>query len=356
MLAAMSISEADSPTARSPIPAEPTTGPRLLLQPRGRKPSAADHYERSMRRGIRLAQYQGVLAADLDVLTALYPDGIARLWGATPTPASSSDKARAPRDRRVGDEVLFYARARIGHLFHNPTAATAIWGAEDAKEPDENGVRAKVTWEHMMALVDLQPLDPVIPVGQLGVSVPVMGMTLKDIEPSAQILRQLDRITLSRPERPVTQPAPVTHKLTRQELITSLTELQKHRLRGQPSRHKPLALLWAIAQLANHRKRVFSWEEFRAGVRPVLAEFGLPGSSPTAEYPYWHLQTSRLWEVHGVDAGPGFTATPGAFDVPTVTAGFTPRVATLLATTQAQAEASRCCVSSICLPWTDRRC
>lgn len=336
MLADMSISEVDRPAAVS------VTQPRLLLQPRGRKPIARDHYERSMRRGIRLTEYEGVLGADLDALTALYPDGVARLWGATPTTSPTSDKARALRERRVGDEVLFYAnkafyaRARIGHLFHNQAGATAIWGVEEAEEPDENGVRASATWEHMMALVDVQPLDPAISATELGVSVPVMGMTLKDPAKSARILQQLDTLTRG---RTVSQPALDAGTLTRQELITSLTGLRSHQLRGEPSRHKPLALLWAIAQLANHRQRLFSWQEFRDGVRPVLAEFGLPGSSPTAEYPYWHLRTSGLWEVLGVDAGPGFTATPGAFAAPTARAGFTAKVASLLKRTKAQAEA-----------------
>src|SRR5690242_20191924 len=33
------------------------------------------------------------------------PDGIARLWGATPTKQANNEKVRALRNRRVGDDV-----------------------------------------------------------------------------------------------------------------------------------------------------------------------------------------------------------------------------------------------------------
>ncbi|MEU1616183.1 HNH endonuclease [Streptomyces sp. NPDC005722] len=41
------------------------------------------------------------------------------------------------------------------------------------------------------------------------------------------------------------------------------------------------------------------WRQFREEVGGLLAEFGLPDSSVTPEYPFWHLQTSDLWEVSG---------------------------------------------------------
>ena len=93
--------------------------PQLVLQPRGSaKDRGPQNYKDSVEQGIRLRDVAAELGPDLAAFTALYPDGVARLWGSTPTNQVNNYKARALRDRRVGDDVLlretaFYARARI---------------------------------------------------------------------------------------------------------------------------------------------------------------------------------------------------------------------------------------------------
>src|SRR5690349_16144521 len=93
---------------------------RLVLQPRGTaQHKGPQNYQLSIRAGVALADVAGATGADARELERLYPSGVARLWGSTPTDQKNNTKAKALRDRRVGDEVLFYAdsgffaRARI---------------------------------------------------------------------------------------------------------------------------------------------------------------------------------------------------------------------------------------------------
>ncbi|MGW1549989.1 HNH endonuclease [Streptomyces sp. NPDC002346] len=97
-----------------------------------------------------------------------------------------------------------------------------------------------------------------------------------------------------------TAPTAPLEQLTASGLVDTLRGLKVHRSNGQPSRHKPLALLWGISRVANGKPRLAPWRQFQEEVGRLLAEFGLPGSSVTPEYPFWHLRTSRLWDVHGL--------------------------------------------------------
>jgi predicted restriction endonuclease len=95
-------------------------------------------------------------------------------------------------------------------------------------------------------------------------------------------------------------PAEQQEELTATALVDRLRNLQVHRLNGRPSRHKPLSLLWGISRIAAGKTRLAPWREFRDEVGGLLAEFGLPESSVTPEYPFWRLKTSHLWHVTGL--------------------------------------------------------
>ncbi|MEU3820573.1 HNH endonuclease [Streptomyces sp. NPDC030392] len=97
-------------------------------------------------------------------------------------------------------------------------------------------------------------------------------------------------------------------------LMDRLGALRVHERGGRKSRHKPLALLWSIARVSSGKPNPAPWQEFRSEVGQLLAEFGLPGSSVTPEYPFWHLRTSGLWEVQGVPDGQDFTVHAATFD------------------------------------------
>ncbi|MEU6824425.1 HNH endonuclease [Streptomyces atriruber] len=119
-------------------------------------------------------------------------------------------------------------------------------------------------------------------------------------------------------ERQARQP-----KLTAAVLMEKLRSLRVHRQGGLPSRHKPLALMWAIARNARGESRFSPWPEFREEVGKLLLEFGRPQSTPTPEYPFWHLRTSGLWEIDGFPAEREGKVSVSALDESKPKAGFT---------------------------------
>lgn len=97
-------------------------------------------------------------------------------------------------------------------------------------------------------------------------------------------------------------------------LMDRLRSLRVHKRNGRPSRHKPLALLWGISRVATGKPSLAPWREFRDEVGGLMAEFGHPDSSVTPEYPFWHLQTSRLWDVNGLPPEHAAVAQAATFD------------------------------------------
>lgn len=115
------------------------------------------------------------------------------------------------------------------------------------------------------------------------------------------------------------------------QLMDRLRNLRVHKRNGLPSRHKPLALLWGISRVATGKPHLATWREFRDEVSGLLAEFGLPDSSVTPEYPFLHLQTSQLWDVRGLPPEQASVAHAAAFDRINPEAGVSAQTATLLA-------------------------
>ncbi|MET8766531.1 HNH endonuclease [Streptomyces sp. NPDC004658] len=283
--------------------------PQMVLQPRGgARDRGPQNFAKSVRRGILIADIKGALAEQADVLTALYPDGTARLWGSTPTAQVNNEKARALRQRRVGDHVFFYAenhfiaRARILHLFNSPSVAREVWGTDEDS----------ATWEHIMALGDVEEFAARVPAApilrQLNVSVPLRSLTLRSAEDYRRISPLLpvrSQTVLPRPLAPLPAALP---QLSPTDLIDRIGSLSTRRPSGNNAQgyHQPLALLWAISRIAAGKPRLAPWASFHTEVGSLLAELGVPASQITPESPFWQLQDSGLWEVHGTpsDAGP----------------------------------------------------
>ncbi|MFG3696359.1 HNH endonuclease [Micromonospora sp. NPDC047620] len=321
--------------------------PQLVLQLRGgAKNRGPQNYAHSVERGIRLADIAAELGSDLAVLAALYPDGVARFWGSTPTNQLNNYKARALRDRRVGDDVLFYAdtafysRARILHLLHNPAAARQIWGTDDDGQ----------TWEHIMALGDIEPLVRPVPAGpvlrQLGLGVPLRSLTLVGAPEFAMITPLLADAGIT-PRTPVGSPP---RKMTRKRLFKALDRLVDA-CRGHdrdPSVHGlPLTALWAIGRIASGEHRPASAQELKSGLEPVLERYGAAsGDQPGSAEPFWRLRDSGLWDIVGSDdrweidpsgfhEGSGSNVSAGHVS----SAGFTPAVTALLSEPEVQGRA-----------------
>jgi putative restriction endonuclease len=307
--------------------------PQIVLQPRGgARDRGPQNFVKSVRQGVPIADIKDVLGEQADVLTALYPDGIARLWGATPTRQSNNEKVRALRDRRVGDDVFFYtenhfiARARILHLFDSPPVAREVWGT------DENNA----TWEHIMALGEVEefstrvPAPPVLRL--LDARIPLRSLTLRSAEDYRRVAHLLPgRHQPVLPQPPTPRPV-VSPRLTAANLLDRIGSLgTPRRSEGTAAgRHQSLALLWAVSRIAAGEPRLAPWSSFRTGVDPLLTEFGFPDPKVAPGSPFWDLQDSGLWEVHGIENDSGSMPQAETLDKDRPVAGLTQASAELL--------------------------
>jgi 5-methylcytosine-specific restriction enzyme A len=82
------------------------------------------------------------------------------------------------------------------------------------------------------------------------------------------------------------------------DLIQRIGKLQPaRRPAGQPL-HRPLLLLWAIAQAMHGRPREQPWSVVKEAVGPLLTAFAGAADGPRdVVYPFWALQGIGLWEV-----------------------------------------------------------
>lgn len=291
---------------------------------------------------IRLAEYEHVLGEDAEQLKRLFPDGLARLWGATPVKKESHPKGAALRGQKAGDEVLFYAekefiaKARILGLLRNPELAREIWGQlEDGR-----------TWEHIMALGDIVefkiPAAPILTALALGKE--VRYLTLVRAAERRRQLGLLDSLlagNVTAVGQPTSGEAAVAAavKLGRDELLRALGTLDASVPEESRTHHGSLTLLWSISRLVSGQSRLVPWNDFRTEVGPLLMEFGGPGTGAAPEYPFRHLRSSGLWETEGVEDEGLDSALAVASVESGIAAGLRPEVAKLLKQPLTRAEA-----------------
>ncbi|MBB5828268.1 HNH endonuclease [Micromonospora carbonacea] len=294
--------------------------PQLLLQLRGgARERGPQHYEHSVKRGIRLTEIAAELGPELAILRRLYPDGVARLWGSTPSQQVNNAKVRALRNRQAGDHVLFYAgktfysRARILHLFRNPAVAKRVWQTADDGQ----------TWEHIVALGEVEQFDQPVPAGpilaKLGLPNPLRSLTLVTAAQYAAISSLLP--TMPGPDASPEPPAP---RMKRKQLFAALQDLvtSSRRSRDDPAaRNLPLVVLWAIGRIEAGEERLVRSEDMSASLTPILDRYGAadrPGAA--MPYPSGPLAGSGLWEVRAPE---GWEVDPSGFHGETTAGGST---------------------------------
>ncbi|MFE5331587.1 HNH endonuclease [Embleya sp. NPDC056575] len=81
-------------------------------------------------------------------------------------------------------------------------------------------------------------------------------------------------------------------------LLDQLRTMRTHHMGDTPTRHKPIAILWAIGREPTPEDRLIPWPVFRDGVRPLLKRFGRTPNQITPEYPFWYL-AGEFWQVTG---------------------------------------------------------
>jgi len=313
-----------------------------LLQPRGGPQlRGPQNFDRSIRKGIRLEEYGHVLGKHAEQLKEIFPDGVARLWGATPVKKESHPKGTALRRQKVGDEVLFYAeksfiaKARVLGLLRNPELARAIWGElEDGR-----------TWEHIMALGDISefriPAAPILSALKLHKEVRYLTLVR-----AAERRRQLGLLNeLLNGREPVGGSAsggdravPPT-KMGREELLCALGTLDADAPGEGWTRYGSLTLLWAIGRVVSGQSRLVPPDVFSREVGPLLLDFGDRNAGVTPEIAFRHMERSRVWEIEGTaDEGVGRASTEDVAK-PGAAAGLTSEAAKLLRQPLTRAEA-----------------
>ncbi|MFJ5178858.1 HNH endonuclease [Streptomyces griseoviridis] len=313
-----------------------------LLQPRGGPQlRGPQNFDRSIRKGIRLAEYEHVLGEHAEQLEEIFPDGVARLWGATPVKKETHPKGTALRKQKVGDEVLFYAeksfiaKARVFGLLRNPDLARAIWGELDDGR----------TWEHIMALGDISefriPAAPIL--SALKLHKEVRYLTLVRAAERRRQLRLLHELLSG--QEPVEESAsggdravPPT-KMGREELLRALGTLDADAPVKGHAHHGALTLLWAIGRLVSGQNRLAPQDVFSREVGPLLRDFGDRDTRVTPEFTFRHVQGSRVWAIEGAAVGGVGPASAGGIDKPGAAAGLTPEAAKLLQQPLTRAEA-----------------
>lgn len=71
--------------------------------------------------------------------------------------------------------------------------------------------------------------------------------------------------------------------------------------KGERAPHKPLLVLLAIGKLLQNNNRMIFYEEIDKDLDLLLREFGPFRLHYRTEYPFWRLQTDKLWEIFGAE-------------------------------------------------------
>ena len=80
-------------------------------------------------------------------------------------------------------------------------------------------------------------------------------------------------------------------------ILNQIRSLRTYRQGDRRAPHKPLLLLYAIAQL-QRGQRTLPFNDVKSALDPLLAAYAPPVKSRhQPELPYWHLATDGLWEV-----------------------------------------------------------
>jgi len=83
--------------------------------------------------------------------------------------------------------------------------------------------------------------------------------------------------------------------------LKALQSLRVDKSRGEPSRHQPLVLLWAMGRAYRRNNRLTPWRDSERALRKLLERHGRPNSTPDPQYPFTALHRSPVWKLEGVE-------------------------------------------------------
>lgn len=89
------------------------------------------------------------------------------------------------------------------------------------------------------------------------------------------------------------------------DVVERLVNLNVWKRGGDRAPHKPLLLIYVIAQYLRGHDRLISFSEVEKPLRRLLVDFGPARTSHHPEFPFWHLQSDGVWEVPGLELSEG---------------------------------------------------
>jgi putative restriction endonuclease len=80
-------------------------------------------------------------------------------------------------------------------------------------------------------------------------------------------------------------------------LVQKFGDLNVWRRGDERAPHKPLLVLYALAQMQSGAERLIPFDQLEGPLERLLQEFGPPRKSAHPELPFFHLQTDGVWEI-----------------------------------------------------------
>jgi putative restriction endonuclease len=80
-----------------------------------------------------------------------------------------------------------------------------------------------------------------------------------------------------------------------------ISELKVWKRGHEVAVHKPLLLLFILAQAKAGGTNRFPFKDLVDDLEKAIRDFGLPRQSLHAEYPFWHLQDDTFWVIEEED-------------------------------------------------------
>ena len=83
--------------------------------------------------------------------------------------------------------------------------------------------------------------------------------------------------------------------VTSTEALYAIQTLRRNIHKGKVAPHKPLLLLYTLGAWLSEGRSRFAWQELEIALQRLFREFGFGSGKFRAEYPFYHLASSGLW-------------------------------------------------------------
>ncbi|NOQ35231.1 MAG: hypothetical protein GQ569_04970, partial [Methylococcaceae bacterium] len=82
-----------------------------------------------------------------------------------------------------------------------------------------------------------------------------------------------------------------------QEILEKFYSIRVFQEKGKVSLHKPVLLLYALAQCWDKRERLLTFDEMDKGFKKTFLTLNLDGNHDNSYYPFGKLENDGIWEI-----------------------------------------------------------